>query len=248
MRCVPDSSPGLAAALHDPRLADELHGFLWTEQFLNLGAPDDGWSARDHAVVVGQVLRSLGADVRIRHGKCMFVQGPGCDGAPPVGIGQEIASRHRHTWVSAAGLGDVDLSPKLAARQAPWRPVRSAGVIGSAWVAERPARFALTERQRDYDAEIARASAATDQLQAVYLMQREESFTADVAQTGLSWANTRVSLRLLERGLPDDLYARLAAHLLGVLEGARRPLRGISRNRAWSVVAEDRDLAGHYAR
>ena len=196
-----------------------------------------------------QLLSRLGADVRIRHGKCMFVQGPGADGASAVGIGQEGASRANHTWVAVAGVGDVDLSPKLAARQPPWRPVRSTGVVGSRLVAQRPALFAMTAKLGAYDAAIARATNATDQLQAVYLMRREEPFTADIAQAGLSWANSRVSLRLLERGLPDDLYVRFAAHLLGLLADERRPLRDISRNRAWTILAEDRDLVpAHYPR
>ena len=79
----------LAQSLLDDGLVDELHGFLWTEPFANKGTPDDGWSCRDHAVVVGRLLRSAGAEVRIRHGRCMFVQGPGAHGAPPVGIGPE---------------------------------------------------------------------------------------------------------------------------------------------------------------
>lgn len=116
------------------------------------------------------------------------------------------------------------------------------------WLAVRPTLFAMTATHREYGAEITRASGATDRLQAVYLLQREEPFTGDIAQAGLSWANSRVSLRLLERGLPDDLYVRFASHLLGLLCGERRPLRGLSRNRAWSVLAEDRHLAGHYPR
>lgn len=242
-----DRQRDLATALQDARLVDELHAFLWTDSFVNGATPDDGWSCRDHAVVIGQLLISLGADVSIRHGKCMFVQGPGSDGAPAVGIGQEGASRAGHTWVAVADIGDIDLSPKLAARQPPWRPLQSTGVIGSAWVAEQPTLFAMTERLSEYEGEIARATHATDHLQAVYLTRREERFTADIAQAGLSWASSRVSLRLLERGLPDDLYVRFAAHLLGLLSGERRPLRGLSRNRAWSVLAEDRDLVAHYA-
>jgi hypothetical protein len=245
---VSDPPRDLEETLRDARLLDELHAFLWTDRFVNGGMLDDGWSARDHAVVVGRLLSGLGADVSIRHGKCMFVQGPGSDGTPAVGLGQEAESKGRHTWLAVAGLGDVDLSPKLAADQRPWRAVDSAGLVGSSWVAGRATLVAMTQRSRAYGDEIARASGATDQLQAVYLMQREEPFTDDIARAGLSWANSRVSLRLLERGLPDDLYVRLAAHLLGLLSGERRPLRGISRNRAWSVLAEDRDLVGHYAR
>lgn len=215
---------------------------------MNGATPDDGWSCRDHAVVVGQLLRNLGADVSIRHGRCMFVQGPGSDGAPAVGIGQEGASRAGHTWVAVADIGDVDLSPRLAARQPPWRPLQSTGVVGSSWLAERPALFVMTARLSEYEAEIARGTDAADQMRAVYLMRREEPFTGEIAQAGLSWANSRVSLRLLERGLPDDLYVRFAAHLLGLLSGERRPLRCISRNRAWSLLAEDLDLVAHYAR
>ncbi len=238
------TEPELASVLRDERLADELHAFLWTDRFLNRATSDDGWSCRDHVVVVGRLLCELGAeDVRIRHGRCMFVQGPGSGGgAPPVGIGQEGSSRLGHAWLAAAGIGDVDLSPKFATQPPPWRPLQSAGVIGSSWVAERPARFAMTTTLRDYEEQIADATEAQDELKAVYLMKREEPFTAAIARSGLSWASSRVSLRLLGRGLPDDLYVRLAAHLAGVRSGQRQALGAISQNKAWSIVAEDSEL------
>jgi hypothetical protein len=240
---VTATETALAQSLLDAGLADELHGFLWTEPFANKGTPDDGWSCRDHAVVVGHLLRTAGADVRIRHGRCMFVQGPGADGAPPVGIGQEGASRVGHTWLAVAGLGDVDLSPRLQTAQPPWVPVDSPGIVGSAWVAARATGFSVTTHLREYEAAIGRATGATDQLQAVYLMEREEPYTDAVGRKGLAWANSRVSLRLLERGLPADLYLRFAAHLAGVRAGDRRPLRGISHNKAWKILAADPELA-----
>ncbi len=233
----------LAQSLLDAGLVDELHALLWTEPFANKGTPDDGWSGRDHAVVVGHLLRSAGADVRIRHGRCMFVQGPGADGAPPVGIGQEGTSRVGHTWLHAAGLGDVDLSPRLGSAQPPWVPVDSPGVIGSTWVAGRETGFSMTTHLREYEAAIGRATGATDRLHAVYLMERDEPYTAQTGRKGLSWANSRVSLRLLERGLADDLYLRFAAHLAGLRAGERRPLAGISHNKAWKILAADAALA-----
>ena len=60
---------------------------------------------------------------------------------------------------------------------------------------------------------------------------------------GLSWANSRVSQRLRGRGLPEDLYLRFAAHLLGLRAGHRQPLRGISANKAWAILAADAELA-----
>ena len=195
--------------------------------------------SRDHAVVVGQLLRNLGADVRIRHGRCMFVRGSGSDGTPSVGIGQEATSRIGQTWLSVAELGDVDLSPRLTTAQPPWIPVESPGVVGSSWLAERPTRFTMTTTLREYEAEIARATSAEDELEAIYLNEREEPYTAEIAQAGLSWANSRLSLRLLERGLPDDLYMRFASHLLDVEAGRRNQLRDISRNKAWAILARD---------
>lgn len=240
---VPVTDTDLTQALLDPVLVDELHAFLWTEPFSNRGTLDDGWSCRDHIVVVGALLRTLGAEVRIRHGRCMFVQGPGSDGAAPVGIGQEATSRLGHAWLLVPGIGDVDLSPRVAAAQPPWTGVDSPGIVGSAWIAPRETSFATTTSLREYTAAIKRATAAPDELRAVYLTQREEPYGADIAERGLSWANSRVSQRLRGRGLPEDLYLRFAGHLLGLRSGRRQPLRGISPNKAWAILAADAELA-----
>jgi len=243
---LPAIDTDLARTVTDPRLVDELHAFLWTEPFANRGTQDDGWSCRDHVAVVGRLLRDLGAAaVRVRHGRCMFVRGPGADGAPAVGIGQQGASRIGHAWLAAEGIGDVDLSPRLESSQPPWVAVRSPGVYGSSWMAEstQPARFTLTRTLREYEAAIKRATGARDELHAVYLREREEPFSDELSRTGLAWASSRVSQRLLERGLPGDLYARLAAHLLGVQSGRRREMRDISRNKAWAILATDAELS-----
>jgi hypothetical protein len=236
-------APPLTEALQDTRLVDELHAFLWTEPFTNQGIVDYGWSCRDHALVVGQFLADAGKHVTVRHGKCMFVQGPASDGAPPMGLGQEVDRRAGgHTWLWAAGLGDVDLSPKLNLRDPLWHPIDSPGIVGSSWVAPRAAHFVVTESPGEYDREIARATHASDEWRAIYFKQREEPFGDEIAGVGLSWANSRVSLRLLGRGLPDDLYVRLAAHLQKMLRGERRSLGHLSRNKAWTILAQDAEL------
>lgn len=240
---MPATQNDLTQAVLDPALLDELHALLWTEPFSNRGTRDDGWSCRDHIVVVGALLRTLGAEVRIRHGRCMFVQGRGSDGAPPVGIGQEGSSRLGHAWLLVAGLGDVDLSPRIAAPQLPWKGVDSPGIVGSTWIAPRETSFATTTKLRDYTAAIERATGAPDELRAEYLINSEEPYDDDIARLGLSWANSRVSQRLRGRGLPEDLYLRFAAHLLELRAGRRQPLRGISPNKAWAIVAADGELA-----
>lgn len=38
----------ISEILQKSELLAELHGFLWTEPFVNRGVADHGWSCRDH--------------------------------------------------------------------------------------------------------------------------------------------------------------------------------------------------------
>jgi hypothetical protein len=94
----------------------------------------------------------------------------------------------------------------------------------------------------DYANEVARGTHAVDEARAVYCRVTEEPFAVKIAREGLSWAFSRVSLRLLKRGHPNDLYLRFAAHLEGVADGTRRSLRTVSTSTAWGNIAEDPTL------
>lgn len=238
------SATTLNALLTDPAFVDELHAFLWTEPFLNRDQRDGGWSCRDHAVVVGAVLQNLGAAVSIRHGRCMFVLGPEPDGHPPVGIGQDSdGSGAQHSWLHVGGYGDVDLSPKLSTPQERWRAVLSPGIVGSEWIADRPTSFYLCAAPSEYDQVVAKATHAESEARAIYAYVKEERFTSEIAESGLSWANSRVSLRQRNRGHGEDLFVRLGRHLIGVERGTRKSLAKISTNKAWSLIASDRALS-----
>jgi hypothetical protein len=56
---VPATDTDHTQALLDPALADELHALRWTEPFSDRGTPDEGWSCRDHVVVVGGQARAI---------------------------------------------------------------------------------------------------------------------------------------------------------------------------------------------
>lgn len=229
--------------LHDPRLIGELHHLLWVDSFQNRGGFDHGWMCRDHALVISQFLQLHGVPARIRHGKCMFVQGPSADGQPPVGNGQDVSDPEGHTWVFAEGLGDVDLSPKLRERLGSWRPLESVGVVGSCLSAPGPARFQLVNNLRDYERAIAQATHRPDEMTAIYYLAAEEPLTQAIVSQGLRWPNSRASLRLRKRHVPDDAYARLARHLFGLVSGERRPLSRVFANKVWSLLAADPALA-----
>src|SRR2546422_1820170 len=259
----------LLPLFRDPRIADELHALLWTNPYLNEGTVDLGWSCRDHAVVMGALLLRRGVDVAVRQGTCAFVQGPTSDGLPAVAIEQGTdpvwsgaPAAHLgdsrllgHTWLYVPSFGDIDLSPNLEFVSnfddvdlspsaelgiATWRPVSGIGVLASRWIADRPAEWTRVTAS-DYRTEIVKASRITDAAQAVYCCVAEEPFDLDMARAGLRWADSRVSLHLLDGGYADDLYLRLSRHLDGLATGVRSPFIGTvdTVGEAWEAIARD---------
>lgn len=242
------SNRQLERALTDVDLLDELHTLLWLDAYYNRGTFDPGWSCRDHVVVVGKLLVDCGADVMIRHGRSMFVQGSTSDGEPPVGIGQlpemKPMSRSWHSWLWVEGLGNVDLSPKLSDRAPHWRPITSQGVIGSRWLVQGEAVFIECRTPSDFDREVATASHSVEARTAIYFVEGEEPFTNEIAYRGLAWANSPLSRKLQQRHLPEDIYARAAIHIPKAADGERRPLRRVSQFKAWDILASDAELGG----
>jgi hypothetical protein len=242
---VTDADRQLRALLSDPALLAELRGFLWTAPYVSRGMQDRGWHCRDHAVVLRTLLGALGLQALVVHGKAMFVQGPTPEGGAPAGIGQLPGTPPRaHTWVEVPELGIVDLSPNLGARASGWRPVPGPGVIGSAWLAPGVATaLGTTYHPQEYAYEIALATHTTGERRAIYLVEEYETELADLTTSGLSWCNSRMSLGLRSRGLPEDLYARFARHVAGVAAGSRRSLVRAARATTWSAIAADPALA-----
>jgi hypothetical protein len=231
--------------LLDSAFQDELHALLWIDPFLNRGNLDGGWSCRDHVVVLGTLLAEKRISCRVQHGRVMFVQGSGQDGKPALGNGQEVNFRPMsHSWLEVDDIGLVDLSPQLDTRFYPrdlWRPVSSRGVIGDRWMTEPPTPITMVGHLSEYENEIAAASHLVEEQIAIYLLEGEEQFTKEITENGLGWANSPLSIKLRNRGLPSDVYGRASRHLRG-LDG-RRSLSTVSQMKAWSILGGDDALS-----
>lgn len=219
----------------------ELHALLWTKGRLNFGEWDGGWSCREHAVSVASLLTLDGAAVFLRHGRCMFVQGPSGERAP-VALGQEASRRVGHSWAWVEGLGDLDVSPRLREGQDRWRPlVTDVGVVGERWPVDGiTTTVAICDNRQSYENAIAVATYAEDVATAVYWAERQEPFTVEMLVDGVRYLNSPLTSKIKVIA-GEDVYIKLVAHLRGVFAAERQPLRTVSVGKAWRIIGEIND-------
>lgn len=216
-----------------PLILRELHSLLWTSPRTG----DHGWNCRDQALVTAGLLGLEGKRAKIRHGRCMYVQGA-TEELPPVGLGQELASAWGHTWLGLKSVGHLDVSVKLDLREGPWRPMRHLGLVGEEWWAEgpHPHDFLVCHSAGDYAREIAAASRLRDRVRAVYLLELEEPFDMSVLRDPFPWTNSPLSNKLKKGHRSPTIYLKLLAHLSELASGKGRPLATVSWDRAWSII------------
>lgn len=231
----------LLADVLNPLILHELHSLLWTAP----RAGDHGWNCRDHALIIAGLLGLEGQRATFRHGRCMFMQGL-TEKLPPVGLGQELASRWGHTWLGLDLVGHLDLSPKLDIREAPWRPMRHVGLVGDEWWAEGAHDLVVCSSADDYSHAIAAASWFRDRARAIYLHEREEPFEASLLRDPFPWTHSPLSNKLKKGKRSAGAYLKFLGHLTELKRGDARPLATVSWNRAWDIIdARSEEAARH---
>jgi hypothetical protein len=85
----------------------ELHQLLWMEPAERRGRWDLGRNCRDHAFIVGLVVRLFGTDAVVIPGRAIFIVGPSGE---KVSLGVEQLP---HAWLGINGDGYFDLSLRL---------------------------------------------------------------------------------------------------------------------------------------
>ena len=213
----------------------DLRRLLWIDPSVNRGATDLGWNCRDHAVITAFILRTRGFTPSIVEGRCMYVQGVSGD-RPPAGIGQELEGYVGHWWVLVPDTGFVDLSPNLGVRVQAWRPMDFFGLVADRLYPEGSGEVRMVGSRADYDQEIAKATHRPDHLTAVYLVMGKKGLTRDDLTDAVRRINSPLTDRLY-RYKDQEIYGKAIVHLLGILDGTRRPLAGVSQNKAWSLVS-----------
>lgn len=195
-----------------------------------------GWSCRDHAVVTAAFLRLDGIDARLRHGRCMFVQGES-EAGPPVGVGQPSESQSGHSWNWIAGFGHFDVSPRLTERVARWRPLAAPyGIMGQTWHVDGiPADAVVCGSRSAYDNAVAWATHLRNACRAVHWVEREEDFRAELLTDAAAHIDSPQTARILKLA-GQYAYVKLLAHLRGLVSAERQTLSGLPFAAAWQQI------------
>jgi hypothetical protein len=224
-------------ALFDLNFQREVHRLLWITPLINAGEFDAGWSCRDHAVLLAAFLAVNTVRSEIVHGRCMFVQGP-VDGAPSVGLGQELQQRSGHSWLDVPSAGMVDLSPNLSLDvPGGWRSVEFAAILFDRWWPLERGRVVKCVTAQIYEAEVAQATHQDGEATAIYLEQRRERFDPPNLVKAIQTIDSPLSDRIYERHGPLA-YGAALVHLLEFVAGKARSIASVSQTKAWLLVME----------
>lgn len=215
----------------------EAHALLWSAPLMNNGILDAGWNCRDHAIVFIALLKILGKDAAIAHGKNMLVKGPGPN-SHPMGYGQDSTHGHGHTWILASPDTIFDYSLRLpdAKLGKKWKglkdPVVEAGVCRTVDNAD----VILTRSAQDYENEIAIGTRAQGSFRVVYLLVGTEIFRPEMLMDPFAWIDSPLSNKIVER-YTRDIYIKLVMHLHDLAKDRVRSIAHKSQTGAWNTIA-----------
>lgn len=222
--------------LFEEEFLTELHKLLWVEPRMNRGKFDPGWSCREHALFACCLLATHGTTAWLTHGKAMFVRGPS-GSFPPAGIEQELNNKEGHTWLHIPEIGVVDLSPNLAGDNYPnWPSATFQGILGNKWLPYGGGQFIQCISAQDYDNQIAIGSHKENEIRAIYFPMSKERLTKEMITDGFGYLNSPLT-DILRKHFDNSIYAKAILHFLDRLDGRGRSLAGVSRNKAWSIIA-----------
>jgi hypothetical protein len=222
--------------LQDDRFLEELHHLLWMEACENKGMFDAGWSCRDHAFVVGALLKAVGEEVRLVHGKNIFIQGP-AGSKPPVGIGQQDHEMSGHSWLKSDTGKIIDLSPRLhSGLPSHWAPLGFTGIVHGVWQPEGEGSVAGFTTALRYRQAVAEATHRQGSNVALYLEQFKASFSVSIVTDAVEYINSPLTDRLRELQDPE-IYSKCVLHLRGFIDGTRESLTELPQHEAWKYLS-----------
>ncbi len=230
----PSPSAGFKAELASEPFRQELHHLLWIDPLINKGVRDEGWSCRDHALVVAALAAIRGHAAVAISGSVGFVQGPVGDQRP---VGRNIGP---HWWLMIESMGTCDFSPRLIkTRELPeWGDWQDAFLLGSAYVPAGTIAYAMTPHEPTFQAAFAAATNQEGVRTALYLRKAAEPLGLAQFERARDWINSPLTDRLKQRfPLRKDIYLRAVLHLDDFIKGAAASLRGLPQMQAWTQVA-----------
>jgi len=208
---------------------DRTASLLHIPPLVNGGTYDPGWNCRDHALVVGCVIRLMGHNCCALHGRATFCLGP-IDGLPPVGL-----QAAPHSWLGIDQHGYLDVSVRLSSANEPrvqnWPLVAIAGrscyPIGD---------FREARTTYEYEDAVARASNTAGARWAIYLGETYDDISAEILSNAFRWANSPLT-EILRAKYEPSIYAQAAIHLFDFLNGNATSLASRSPEEAWATLS-----------
>ena len=215
----------------------EVHHLLWVDPFDNDGVWDEGWNCRDHALVVGCLLKLMRHGCAILHGEACFVQGP-VGAAPPQALAVPA-----HSWLGIDNIGFLDVSPRLSKVQYPdWRGWPFQCVLRRRCVPT--GRLVLARTRSEYERQVGEATRADGARAAIYFGKKYQEVTKGLLLDAFARINSPLTDRLRQRH-DDCVYAKAVLHLYDFLNGDADTLTGIPQEEAWERVAARKGNAVH---
>jgi hypothetical protein len=213
---------------------DEIHSFLWSGSITNYGVLDEGWSCRDHAVLLATLAAVNGISSQLCTGFNMFVLGPS-SGSGPVGTGQNwVPAGPGHSWLELDDSWILDLSPTFESLRRLRGPFTSCGVTAQEWRTSL-GNFGVVcvETPDAYNQAVAIATHQNEVGVAIYGVERRETFHAEMLE--VDFIDSPLTRTI--RGYGHLIYVKLAVHLSRVLSGESSTRRETTQRKRWRAIS-----------
>ena len=223
----------------------ELHRLLRLKPFVNNGMFEAGWSCRDHAWVLSAVLAAHNTNHEIAIGRAMVTRGADETG-PALALGipsDPNAQVAGHAWLHIADQGILDLSINTRVRHRliqSWKPVEFNGVVRSRWIPSGGGHVVVVPdgNYTKYKQAIDLSSHLRNDNAVIYMACERSLPTSEFYRSPGEFTDSPL-FHFMTRTVGEGVHAHAVLHLLGFMDGVRRPLGGLSQKKAWRILSED---------
>jgi hypothetical protein len=230
--------------LFSDRFLREIHHLLWLEASTAGVTVDGGWNCRDHAWITALLSLALGHTATLVSGEAFFSK------SAAAGSSANSFNVRPHNWAWVHGVGAIDLSVKPVSRIAgnEFRmPIKC--IFASEWIPRRKNSAYFLRDATQFARAVEVIPGQPGQAAAVYLASEAEYPHAGHLSCSAGWIGSALTGWLdAAYGDPSDIYAALLLHLRAFLEGHTRSLAALPFEKAWAVIADEREGAIDRAR
>jgi hypothetical protein len=230
----PESVSPMDASLADflERVVPEVNLLFWTPVFTNRGVLDWGWSCREHAWAVTLLLRGLGVDCMVAHGKLEYLLPTRGEKALPVVLD---VRNHSFVRIMERGYLDVSIKPRVKLNDTNvlhFPQLHNSELVPKTWgdLELADVRTALSPA----DPRVVRPRPL-----ARYKVERLEEPGRQMTEEPCAWINSPLTDQLKQH-YGRAAYDRAFAYLQALSRGEAQSLQGMPRVDVWNRLCGPR--------